>query len=127
MKKLLCIDGNSILNRAYYGIRMLTNRDGFPTNALFGMVNILSKQIEALEPDYAAIAEHAKTATVVHIQRSRGYTQRNAFDLDTIQKLHGMECYECGSCTYVCPAKRRLTQKFKQARRAVMDAGKKKA
>lgn len=47
MKKLLCIDGNSILNRAYYGIRMLTNRDGFPTNALFGMVNILSKQIEA--------------------------------------------------------------------------------
>ena len=48
-------------------------------------------------------------------------------DLDTFQKLYGMECYECGSCTYVCPAKRRLTQKFKQARRAVMDAGKKKA
>ena len=40
-----------------------------------------------LTPDYAAIAEHAKTATVVHIQRSRGYTQRNAFDLDTIQKV----------------------------------------
>ena len=38
-------------------------------------------------PDYAAIAEHAKTATVVHIQRSRGYTQRNAFDLNTIQKV----------------------------------------
>ena len=38
-------------------------------------------------PDYAAIAKHAKTATVVHIQRSRGYTQRNAFDLDTIQKV----------------------------------------
>ena len=36
---------------------------------------------------HAAIAEHAKTATVVHIQRSRGYTQRNAFDLDTIQKV----------------------------------------
>ena len=38
-------------------------------------------------PDYAAIAEHAKTATVVHIQRSRGYCQRNAFDLATIQKV----------------------------------------
>ncbi len=38
-------------------------------------------------PDYAAIAQHAKTATVVHIQRSRGYTQRNAFDLATIQKV----------------------------------------
>ena len=38
-------------------------------------------------PDYDLIAEKAKTATVVHIQRSRGYTQRNAFDLDTIRKV----------------------------------------
>ena len=38
-------------------------------------------------PDYDLIAEKAKTATVVHIQRSRGYTQRNAFDLATIQKV----------------------------------------
>ena len=38
-------------------------------------------------PDYYLIAEKAKTATVVHIQRSRGYTQRNAFDLDTIRKV----------------------------------------
>ncbi|MCO7110895.1 hypothetical protein NIA69_19525 [Gemmiger formicilis] len=39
-----------------------------------------------LHPDYDLIAEKAKTATVVHIQRSRGYTQRNAFDLATIQR-----------------------------------------
>ena len=38
-------------------------------------------------PDYDLIAEKARTATVVHIQRSRGYLQRNAFDLDTIQKI----------------------------------------
>ena len=38
-------------------------------------------------PDYALIAEKAKNATVVHIQRSRGYTQRNAFDLKTIRKV----------------------------------------
>lgn len=38
-------------------------------------------------PDYEGIAEKAKTATVIHIQRSRGYTQRNAFDLATIQKV----------------------------------------
>lgn len=38
-------------------------------------------------PDYAAIAQKAKTAKVVHIQRSRGYSQRNAFDLATIQKV----------------------------------------
>lgn len=40
-------------------------------------------------------------------------------DYDTFVKLNGMECYECGSCTYVCPAKRPLTQSFKQARQYV--------
>ena len=42
---------------------------------------------EDFTPDYAGIAAKAKTATVVHIQRSRGYTQRNAFDLDIIRKV----------------------------------------
>lgn len=43
------------------------------------------------------------------------------FDLEQFEKLYGMECYECGSCTYTCPAKRPLTQAFKQARKAVAD------
>ena len=43
------------------------------------------------------------------------------YDLEAFEKLYGMECYECGSCTYTCPAKRPLTQAFKQARKAVMD------
>ena len=38
MKKLLIVDGNSILNRAYYGIRPLSNKEGLPTNALFGFM-----------------------------------------------------------------------------------------
>jgi electron transport complex protein RnfC len=42
------------------------------------------------------------------------YAERN--DIDGFKRVGGMECYECGSCTYVCPAKRRLTQSFKQAR-----------
>ena len=42
MKTLLCIDGNSILNRAFYGIRALSTKDGTPTNALYGMINIFS-------------------------------------------------------------------------------------
>ena len=41
MKKLLVIDGNSIVNRAFYGIRLLTNKNGVYTNAIFGMVNII--------------------------------------------------------------------------------------
>ena len=45
MKTLLAVDGNSILNRAFYGIRPLTTRDGLPTIALYGMSNMLMRQI----------------------------------------------------------------------------------
>ena len=45
MKKLLVIDGNSILNRAFYGIRLLTNKNGLYTNAVYGMANIIERQI----------------------------------------------------------------------------------
>ena len=66
MKKLLVIDGNSILNRAFYGVRPLTNSDGLHTNALFGMLNILLKQLGDLRPDYAAIAYDLKGPTFRH-------------------------------------------------------------
>ena len=55
-KKVLVVDGNSILNRAFYGIRALSTRDGQPTNAIYGMINIISRHFEALAPDYAVIA-----------------------------------------------------------------------
>lgn len=66
MKRLLCIDGNSILNRQFYGIRYLSSRDGFPTNALFGFVNVISRETEALSPDYAAVAFDLKAPTFRH-------------------------------------------------------------
>lgn len=66
MKKLLVVDGNSILNRAYYGVRILTNKDGLPTNALFGIVNILAKQLDAIKPDYTAVAFDLKAPTFRH-------------------------------------------------------------
>ena len=66
MKKILVVDGNSILNRAFYGIRILTNKDGLPTNAVYGMVTILSKHIEALSPDYCAVAFDLKAPTFRH-------------------------------------------------------------
>ncbi len=66
MKTLLCIDGNSILNRAFYGIRLLTTKDGIPTNALYGMINIFTKQIEEYKPDYAAVAFDLKAPTFRH-------------------------------------------------------------
>jgi len=66
MKKLLCIDGNSILNRQFYGIRYLSTKDGFPTNAIFGFVNVISKQLEVLSPDYTAVAFDLKAPTFRH-------------------------------------------------------------
>ncbi len=66
MKKLLCIDGNSILNRQFYGIRPLSNKEGFPTNAIFGFVNVIAKQLEALSPDYVAVAFDLKAPTFRH-------------------------------------------------------------
>jgi electron transport complex protein RnfC len=50
----------------------------------------------------------------------------NRFDDEGFIALNGMECYECGSCTYVCPARRRLTQAFKQTRRSILDKRRKK-
>lgn len=65
-KKLLAIDGNSILNRAFYGIRPLTTKDGFPTNALYGMVTMITRQAEALSPDFCAVAFDLKAPTFRH-------------------------------------------------------------
>ena len=65
-KKLLAIDGNSVLNRAFYGVRPLSTKDGFPTNALFGFVNMITRQAEALSPDYVAVAFDLKAPTFRH-------------------------------------------------------------
>ena len=66
MKKILVIDGNSIINRAFYGIRLLTTKSGKFTNAVYGTVNIISRQIEAIKPDYAAVAFDIKHPTFRH-------------------------------------------------------------
>jgi len=66
MKKILVIDGNSIINRAFYGIRPLTTKSGKHTNAIYGMINIISKQMKAICPDYAAVAFDLKAPTFRH-------------------------------------------------------------
>lgn len=66
MKTLLVVDGNSILNRAFYGIRTLTNSAGLPTNAVYGMITMLSRQLEKYNPDYTAIAFDVHAPTFRH-------------------------------------------------------------
>ena len=56
MSRMLLIDGNSILNRAFYGIKNLSTKDGRHTNALYGFMTIFLKQIQDQQPDYVAVA-----------------------------------------------------------------------
>ena len=65
-KKILIIDGNSILNRAFYGVKPLSTRDGRPTNAIFGFVNIIMKSVESLCPDAVGVAFDLRTPTFRH-------------------------------------------------------------
>ena len=74
MKKILVIDGNSIINRAFYGVRPLSTKSGKPTNAIFGMINIISRQLSAIKPDYAAVAFDLKIPTFRH-KMYEGYKQ----------------------------------------------------
>ncbi|MBR0535579.1 MAG: DNA polymerase I [Clostridia bacterium] len=64
--KILVIDGNSILNRAYYGIRLLTTKDGKYTNGIFGFMNILLGLLEEHKPDSVAVAFDVKHPTFRH-------------------------------------------------------------
>lgn len=64
--KLLVIDGNSIANRAFYGIKMLTTKDGQFTNAIYGFLNILIRLKAECEPDAVAVAFDLKAPTFRH-------------------------------------------------------------
>lgn len=66
MKKFLIIDGNSIVNRAFYGIRPLSTKSGIPTNAVFGFLTIIKKHLDSLKPDYLACAFDVHQPTFRH-------------------------------------------------------------
>ena len=66
--KLMVIDGNSIINRAFYGIRMLTTKDGTPTNAVYGFLTILQKLLAEENPDGLCVTFDLKGPTFRHEQ-----------------------------------------------------------
>ena len=78
MKNFLLIDGNSIMNRAFYGImssNLMQNKEGKYTNALYGFLSILFKNIEEVKPDYILVAFDSKTAANVRKEQYSGYKQ----------------------------------------------------
>ena len=64
--RLLVIDGNSIANRAFFGIKLLTTKDGRYTNAIYGFLNILLSLLKECEPDEVAVAFDLKAPTFRH-------------------------------------------------------------
>lgn len=66
MEKVLLIDGHSILNRAFYGVPLLTNYEGIHTNAVYGFINIMLKALEDEKAGYIAVAFDLKAPTFRH-------------------------------------------------------------
>lgn len=70
MSRLILVDGNSIMNRAFYGImgsKMLTAKDGRYTNAVYGFLSIIFKVMDDLKPDYMAVTFDLKAPTQRHL------------------------------------------------------------
>lgn len=82
--KLLVVDGNSILNRAFYGIRPLTTKDGMFTNAIYGFLTMLEKIKNDTTPDAVAIAFDLKAKTFRH----EAYTLYKANRKGMPEELH---------------------------------------
>ena len=132
--KLLTIDSNSILNRAYYGVRPLTNKDGVFTNGIYGFFSIFHKLAEDLKPDAVAFAFDLKAPTFRHkmydgykaqrkgmpqelamqlpylkdLIRALGYTiiELEGYEADDILGTLSLRCVEKGEQCYIATGDR---------------------
>lgn len=102
MKKLLVIDGNSILNRAFYAIRLLTNKNGLYTNAIYGMATIVERHIENLAPDYCAVAFDLKAPTFRHKMYDGYKAQRKGMPEElAVQLPYAKKCMADMGCRVI--------------------------
>lgn len=85
--KFLIIDGNSILNRSFYGIRELRSSKGVPTNAIYGFFNILHKHITEENPDKIAVAFDLKEKTHRHLLYENYKGTRSATPEDLLSQF----------------------------------------
>lgn len=101
---LLVIDGNSIVNRAFYGIKLLTTKSGYYTNAIYGFLNIFLKLKEACNPDAVAVAFDVHAPTFRHKMYSEYKAGRHAMPeelraqmpvLKELLRLLGYRTVEC--------------------------------
>ena len=85
--KLLAIDGNSIMNRAFYGIRALANSKGQFTNAITGFMNIYLKELATVAPDCAAVAFDLKAPTFRHKANADYKANRKGMPAELAQQM----------------------------------------
>ena len=102
--RILAIDGNSIMNRAFYGIKALSTTKGEYTNALTGFMNIYLKELETVKPDCTAVAFDLKTPTFRHKSdptykgNRKGMPEELALQMPLIKEMltdMGIKIIEC--------------------------------
>ncbi len=85
--KLMIIDGNSIINRAFYGIRMLNAPDGTPTNGVYGFLTILHKLMGEEQPDGLCVAFDLHAPTFRHKQYAEYKAQRKPMPEELVVQM----------------------------------------
>ena len=85
--KLMILDGNSIINRAYYGIRPLTTRDGFFTHAIFGFLTMLSRLLDEEAPEALCVAFDRREPTFRHLEYEGYKATRHAMPEELATQL----------------------------------------
>ena len=89
--KLLAIDGNSIVNRAFYGIKLLTTKDGRYTNGIVGFMNILLKLLADEQPDAVAVAFDLPSPTFRHKQYDGYKGTRKGMPAELAQQMQPLK------------------------------------
>ena len=85
--KLLILDGNSVVNRAYYGVKPLTTRDGLFTHAIYGFLNILERMEKEEQPDAVCVAFDLHGPTFRHLQYDGYKATRHAMPEELVQQM----------------------------------------
>ena len=89
--KLMILDGNSVINRAFYGVRLLTTRDGQYTNAIYGFLNILEKLTKEEQPDALCVAFDLKGPTFRHLKYDGYKATRHGMPDELAQQMPVMK------------------------------------
>ena len=89
--KLMILDGNSVINRAYYGVKPLTNREGLYTHAIYGFLNILDKMEKEEQPDAVCVSFDLHGPTFRHLQYDGYKATRHGMPEELAQQMPVMK------------------------------------